>query len=315
MKVAIEAAAVGEKRIAEAVAELSAEQRLYYEQIPEKVSYVYNSSFTLATTEERLFGKEVDPVEIPNWTHFPEVAEDVADDVRTKRTVLSAADEVQLFLQYNYARYRLAKLVRGPAPPRRASRGPSRWSCGTTAPWPPGPTWCGPTWRWCWRWPSGRGSPTSSSASWSARATWPCCGAWRSSTCRAASSSPPTPAGRSSRASTAWRPRPGATASTSRRSSTRSWSGATTTCTSTRSSGTTRWTPSARSCSGNRAKLSDVERTIVMERFAIASRGKGRTLAEVGKLVGLTNERVRQIQNLALGKIRQALSERYLIGQ
>ena len=36
------------------------------------------------------------------------------------------------------------------------------------------------------------------------------------------------------------------------------------------------------------------------------------TLAEVGKLVGLTNERVRQIQNLALLKIRAALDEDYL---
>jgi RNA polymerase sigma factor (sigma-70 family) len=61
----------------------------------------------------------------------------------------------------------------------------------------------------------------------------------------------------------------------------------------------------------NRARLSEVERTIVLERFAITTRGKGRTLAEVGKLVGLTNERVRQIQNLALDKIRLALDEEY----
>ena len=62
----------------------------------------------------------------------------------------------------------------------------------------------------------------------------------------------------------------------------------------------------------NRANLSVVERTIVMERFAIGSDGKGRTLTEVGKIVGLTNERVRQIQNLALGKIRTILDEEFL---
>jgi RNA polymerase sigma factor (sigma-70 family) len=62
----------------------------------------------------------------------------------------------------------------------------------------------------------------------------------------------------------------------------------------------------------NRALLSEVERTIIMERFAIVSRGKGRTLAEVGKMVGLTNERVRQIQNSALGKIRAILDEEFL---
>ena len=52
----------------------------------------------------------------------------------------------------------------------------------------------------------------------------------------------------------------------------------------------------------NRAALSDVERTVVMERFAIGTGGKGRTLSEVGKLVGLTNERVRQIQNSGPGE-------------
>jgi len=60
----------------------------------------------------------------------------------------------------------------------------------------------------------------------------------------------------------------------------------------------------------NRANLTEVERTIVMERFAIATRdNKGRTLAEVGKMVGLTNERVRQIQNKALSKIRVAMAQ------
>jgi RNA polymerase primary sigma factor len=65
--------------------------------------------------------------------------------------------------------------------------------------------------------------------------------------------------------------------------------------------------------SQNRARLTEVERTIVMERFAIGTDAKkGRTLADVGKIVGLTNERVRQIQNLALGKLRTALESDYL---
>ena len=59
----------------------------------------------------------------------------------------------------------------------------------------------------------------------------------------------------------------------------------------------------------NRARLTDVERTIVLERFAITSRGKGMTLAEVGKIVGLTNERVRQIQNIALRKLRKMIEK------
>ena len=63
----------------------------------------------------------------------------------------------------------------------------------------------------------------------------------------------------------------------------------------------------------NKAELSDVERTVVMERFAIGTGGKGRTLSEVGRVVGLTNERVRQIQNSALAKIRAVLDEEFLV--
>jgi RNA polymerase sigma factor (sigma-70 family) len=61
----------------------------------------------------------------------------------------------------------------------------------------------------------------------------------------------------------------------------------------------------------NRAGLTDVERTVVMERFAINTDERRKTLAEVGKMVGLTNERVRQIQGCALGKIRKALTEEF----
>ena len=59
----------------------------------------------------------------------------------------------------------------------------------------------------------------------------------------------------------------------------------------------------------NRAALNDVERAVVMHRFALAGSDHGRqpTLAQVGKLIGLTKERVRQIQNQALEKIRIAL--------
>ena len=62
----------------------------------------------------------------------------------------------------------------------------------------------------------------------------------------------------------------------------------------------------------NAANLSEIEQTIITERFALASRGKKRTLAEVGQMVGLTNERVRQIQILALAKIRAVLDGDYL---
>ncbi len=61
----------------------------------------------------------------------------------------------------------------------------------------------------------------------------------------------------------------------------------------------------------NRAALSPVERTVIRERFGLRSvKAKKRipkTLALVGLMVGLSKERVRQIQNIALRKIRAAL--------
>jgi DNA-directed RNA polymerase sigma subunit (sigma70/sigma32) len=62
----------------------------------------------------------------------------------------------------------------------------------------------------------------------------------------------------------------------------------------------------------NKAHLTEIEKKIVLRRFAIGSEGKGQTLAEVGRFVGLTNERVRQIQNCALAKIRAALNNDYV---
>ena len=61
---------------------------------------------------------------------------------------------------------------------------------------------------------------------------------------------------------------------------------------------------------GSRAGLSSLERKVLVERFGIGSSGhKPMTLAEVGKTVGLTNERVRQIQNSALAKLRAVMSD------
>jgi RNA polymerase primary sigma factor len=59
----------------------------------------------------------------------------------------------------------------------------------------------------------------------------------------------------------------------------------------------------------NRAGLADVERTIVLERFGIGSRGERKTLAAVARTVGCCPERVRQIQRLALDKLRAALED------
>jgi RNA polymerase sigma factor (sigma-70 family) len=64
----------------------------------------------------------------------------------------------------------------------------------------------------------------------------------------------------------------------------------------------------------NTASLSDIEQEVIHHRFGIDAGAQGRrlTLAQVGALIGLTKERVRQIQNRALEKLRDTLAERYL---
>jgi len=66
----------------------------------------------------------------------------------------------------------------------------------------------------------------------------------------------------------------------------------------------------------NHADLTDVERNVIHHRFRIGPgdaaglrHERPRTLAQVGRMIGLTKERVRQIQNKALGKLRRAVEE------
>ncbi len=66
----------------------------------------------------------------------------------------------------------------------------------------------------------------------------------------------------------------------------------------------------------NLADLSDVERTVIRERFAlgvaVTAPPQPKTLEQVGHIIGVTKERVRQIQNNALKKIRVVLEDRFL---
>jgi RNA polymerase primary sigma factor len=51
------------------------------------------------------------------------------------------------------------------------------------------------------------------------------------------------------------------------------------------------------------------ERRIILQRFALEG-GRPKTLEEVGKKFGVTRERIRQLQNIALAKMRRALSKK-----
>jgi RNA polymerase sigma factor (sigma-70 family) len=64
----------------------------------------------------------------------------------------------------------------------------------------------------------------------------------------------------------------------------------------------------------NLAAMTDLERQIVTFRFGLASETGHMTLAEVGKKVGFSNERVRQILNGSLRKLRESLHSRFLAG-
>src|SRR5215210_6090973 len=54
--------------------------------------------------------------------------------------------------------------------------------------------------------------------------------------------------------------------------------------------------------------LDERERKIIFSRFGLDG-GKPKTLEEVGKKFGVTRERIRQLQNIALSKLRRALSK------
>jgi RNA polymerase sigma factor (sigma-70 family) len=67
----------------------------------------------------------------------------------------------------------------------------------------------------------------------------------------------------------------------------------------------------------NAADLSDIERTIIEHRFGLEGEGDERpmTLEQIGQIIGVTKERVRQIQNKAFEKIRGQLEENFLEGK
>ena len=61
----------------------------------------------------------------------------------------------------------------------------------------------------------------------------------------------------------------------------------------------------------NWADLDRLEQTVVQQRFPMTPEWKRRTLAEVGRLVGLSCESVRKIERRCLRKVRAALEEHF----
>ncbi len=289
---------------------LADDQIRIFERVPETIDFVDNALFVTDGAELELFGRSSRDIDVPAWVHFPEVPED-SEKTPARKTTLSAKDEERLFLQYNYARFRLsgllncnlkrltagrikkmtlwygralkirAKIVRANMAlviaMARRTRIPNvefteLVSEGNMA-----------LLRSVEKFDVARGFKFSTYA----------CRAILKSFNRLATKT-----------------------GTYRRRFPKEYDPDLE-----RSDWDVRKHDMERNdsidavrdiLSDNRANLSNVERTVVLERFAILSRGKGKTLAEVGKIVGLTNERVRQIQNIALDKIRTSLDDTFL---
>ncbi len=286
------------------VAALTPEERIVYEQIPKSISHVPHPCFVSADTEEKLFGPNT-KVYVPEWTNFTEEPKTLTPYV-PKRTVLAPEDEVILFLRCNYARCRLGILARS------QHRQPTVVRAKQMVEW------------------FNRALKARANL---VRANMALVLAMAKRTrvtnvefselvsegnMALLRSVEKFDVSRGYRFSTY-----------ACRAILKSFSRAATKTSRYRRHFPTEFDPDLERgdydvrrheiqwedsldalreiLAHNRAKLTDVERTIVRERFAIRSGGRKRGLAEVGKMVGLSKERVRQIQNLALGKIRLAL--------
>ncbi len=293
------------------LAELDEQQMSTYRRIPQDIDYVDHPSFASAGEADRLFGEDAPQVRVPAWSQFPEVAED-SPARQGPRIRLSAAEESLLFLRYNYARYRLAKLIA--AEQRRKSIARARQM-----------------------------------VMWYTRAVTVHAKLVRANMALVLAMAKRTRIPNVEFGELVSEGNMALLRSVDKFDVSRGFKFSTYACrailksfnrlaTNTgkyRQRFPTEFDPDLEKSdydvakhemerddsvealreilARNKAALSEVERTVVMERFAIGAGGKGRTLAEVGKMVGLTNERVRQIQKSALAKIRSVLDEEFLV--
>ena len=282
-----------------------------FAQIPTKIDYVSHPSFSLIETEEMLFGASAPEIIIPWWTHFPEVPEDVPS-ARGAKTRLSGAEEVTMFLRYNYARYRLSGLIE----------------------------------RNCVRTSAAR---RREMVVWYKRAMDARAELVRSNMALVLAMAKRTRIPNVEFSELVSEGNMALLRSVEKFDVSRGFKFSTYACRAILKSFNRLATKTGRYrkhfpmefdpelersdydvrkheiqsertvdtlreiLAKNRADLSEVERTVVVERFALASRGQRKTLSEVGKIVGLTNERVRQIQLSALRKLREALNDESLV--
>jgi len=85
----------------------------------ESIEYVYHPTFSLPVTEERLWGENAEKIDVPRFGLLPEIGETDSRKTRGK-ALLTAKQEKALFLRYNYAKYRLERLFKKRRKSRRA---------------------------------------------------------------------------------------------------------------------------------------------------------------------------------------------------
>lgn len=75
-----------------------------------EIHYVHHPSFTLPATARALWGEDREQINVPPYSLLTEVEPEGAAKVRPRRS-LSREQERTLFLRYNYAKYRLKALL------------------------------------------------------------------------------------------------------------------------------------------------------------------------------------------------------------
>jgi RNA polymerase sigma factor (sigma-70 family) len=98
-------------RLLEEASDLTDRQLCHFEQIAASQECVLHPSFELSCTEGELFGPDAPEVKVNAWASFPELQGDIPPR-HQGCAPLGSADEIRLFLRYNYARYRLANLAK-----------------------------------------------------------------------------------------------------------------------------------------------------------------------------------------------------------
>lgn len=291
---------------------LAADDWQLYRCIPNDVQYVPHESFASWEMEERLFGEGV-RVDVPKWRHYDEPAEGVPASLPRKRR-LTVQEETVLFLRYNYARYRLSLLARAQQRRHRDERADEMV-------------------HWFRRAQDTRADLVEANLglvlAMAKRLRGPDIEYWdlvSEGNLALLRSVEKFDVSRGYRFSTY-----------ACRAILKSFARFASKHARYRQRFPTEFDPSLEKSdydvrkhemqaediledlravlARNRAGLTGVELGIIWERFALREGGRRRTLAEVGKSVGLSNERVRQIQSLALGKIRAALEESRLSEQ